>query len=200
MHRRAPHRSVRGCRTSNARRRPTNPRRAQRKWRSYRLRIGWPLPRAARRRSATPRKTPGCLPPLARSRGSAAASCDRWSCGGAHAAAAVPRQARFSRIHKAYSARLRAVLDRAKAEGVVRGPLASKDAATMFLSLIQGLGFQFAIARLPIALIPEAERALAMYLQAITAAADAAERAHAIVDATKRGFIRRRVASGGRAT
>jgi hypothetical protein len=50
----------------------------------------------------------------------------------------------------------------------------------MFLSFIQGLGFQFAIARLPIALIPEAERALAMYLQAITAAADAAERAHAI--------------------
>ena len=32
-------------------------------------------------------------------------------------------QARFSRIHQAYSARLRAVLDRAKAEGVVRGPL-----------------------------------------------------------------------------
>ena len=103
-------------------------------------------------------------------------------------------QARFSRIHQAYSARLRAVLDRAKAEGVVRGSLASRDAATMFLSLIQGLGFQFAIARLPIALIPEAERALAMYLQAITAAADAAERALAIVDATNRGFSRRRVA------
>ena len=103
-------------------------------------------------------------------------------------------QARFSRIHKAYSARLRAVLDRAKAEGVVRGSLASRDAATMFLSLIQGLGFQFAIARLPIALIPEAERALTMYLQAITAAADAAERALAIVDATNRGFSRRRVA------
>ena len=61
----------------------------------------------------------------------------------------------------------------------------------MFLSLIQGLGSQFAIARLPIALIPEAERAITMYLQAITAAADAAERAH---DATKRGFSRRRVA------
>jgi AcrR family transcriptional regulator len=103
-------------------------------------------------------------------------------------------QARFSRIHQAYSARLRAVLDRAKAEGVVRGSLASRDAATMFLSLIQGLGFQFAIARLPIALIPEAERALTMYLQAITAAADAAERALAIVDATNRGFSRRRVA------
>src|SRR5215831_20155829 len=62
-------------------------------------------------------------------------------------------QERFVRIHKAYSARLRAVLDRSKAEGAVSGSFASKDAATMFLGLIQGLGFQFAIARLPIALI-----------------------------------------------
>src|SRR5215510_14704269 len=100
-------------------------------------------------------------------------------------------QARFSRIHKAYSARLRAVLDRAKAEGVVRGPLASKDAATMFLSLIQGLGFQFAIARLPIALVPEAERMFANYLQAITAAGDAVGHARAIVDTLKRDFGRR---------
>ncbi len=37
----------------------------------------------------------------------------------------------------------------------------------MFLSLIQGLGFQFAIARLPIELVPEAERFLAICLQAI---------------------------------
>jgi AcrR family transcriptional regulator len=103
-------------------------------------------------------------------------------------------QSRFGRTHKAYSARLGAVLTRAKAEGGVPGSLASKDAATMFLSLIQGLGFQFAIARLPIALIPEAERVLRMYLQAITAAADGAERAHAIVDAAKRDFGRRRVA------
>src|SRR5215468_7409625 len=55
-------------------------------------------------------------------------------------------QARFGRIHKAYTARLRTVLDRAKAEGEVCGSLVSEDAATMFLSLIQGLGFQFAIA------------------------------------------------------
>lgn len=103
-------------------------------------------------------------------------------------------QARFGRIHKAYSARLGAVLTCAKAEGAVRVSLATKDAATMFLSLIQGLGFQFAIARLPFALIPEAERVLTMYLQAITAAADAAERSRAIVDAAKRGFGRRRVA------
>jgi AcrR family transcriptional regulator len=98
---------------------------------------------------------------------------------------------RFGRIHEAYSARLCAVLDRAKAEGAVSGSLASKDAATMFLSLIQGLGFQFAIARLPIALVPEAERMLANYLQAITAAGDAVEHARAIVDTLKRDFSRR---------
>src|SRR5215471_18099128 len=76
-------------------------------------------------------------------------------------------QARFGRIHKAYTARLRTVLDRAKAQGEVCGSLATEDAATMFLSLIQGLGFQFAIARLPIELLPEAERMLANYLQGI---------------------------------
>jgi hypothetical protein len=61
----------------------------------------------------------------------------------------------------------------------------------MFLSLIQGLGFQFAIARLPIALSPEAERLFANYLQGITAKADAIERARTIVDAAKRNFLRR---------
>ena len=100
-------------------------------------------------------------------------------------------QARFRRIHKAYSARLRAVLDRAKAEGAAPGSLASKDAATMLLSLIQGLGFQFAIARLPIALVPEAERVFALYLQAITAATDSIKRALAAVDASKVDLDRR---------
>jgi AcrR family transcriptional regulator len=102
-------------------------------------------------------------------------------------------QERFGRIHNAYSARLCAVLDRAKAESALCGSLASKDAATMFLSLIQGLGFQFAIARLPIALVQEAEGMLAIYLQAITAADDAVKRAHAIADASKRDVGRHRV-------
>jgi TetR/AcrR family transcriptional regulator len=100
-------------------------------------------------------------------------------------------QARFGRIHKAYTTRLRAVLDRAKAEGTVCASLASKDAATMFLSLIQGLAFQFAIARLPLALVPEAERVFTIYLQAITAAADAVEYARAMLDASKRDRGRR---------
>jgi AcrR family transcriptional regulator len=103
-------------------------------------------------------------------------------------------QARFGRIHKAYGTRLQALLDRAKAEGAVRGSLSSTHAARMFLSLIQGLGFQFAIARLPIALVPEAERVIALYLQAITAATDSIKRARAVVDASKVDMARRRVA------
>lgn len=103
-------------------------------------------------------------------------------------------QARFGQIHKAYTARLCGVLDRAKVEGAVCGFLSSRDAATMFLSLIQGLGFQFAIARLPIALVREAERMLASYLQAIIVAPDAVEHARAIVTASKRDFASRRVA------
>jgi hypothetical protein len=47
----------------------------------------------------------------------------------------------FSRS-RFYSARLGAVLDRAKAEGAVSGSMTTEHAATMFLSLIQGLGFQ----------------------------------------------------------
>jgi hypothetical protein len=71
------------------------------------------------------------------------------------------------------------VIDGAKSAGDIPSSLASKDAATMFLSLVQGLGFQFAIARLPMNLVLESERVLAMYLQAITA--NAGGRARAIV-------------------
>lgn len=38
----------------------------------------------------------------------------------------------------------------------------------MFLSLIQGLGFQFAIARLPIRIQHEAERTRLLYLPAVS--------------------------------
>jgi AcrR family transcriptional regulator len=91
--------------------------------------------------------------------------------------------ARFGRINQAYSARLQALLDRAKAEGTVPGSLSSTHAATMVLSLIQGLGFQYAIARLPIMLVQEAEHAYALYLQAITAEMASIKRALVIVDA-----------------
>jgi AcrR family transcriptional regulator len=101
-------------------------------------------------------------------------------------------QARFGRIHKAYAARLRALFDRAKAEGMVSNSLPSRDAATMFLSLIQGLGFQFAIARSPIVLTQEAERVFEIYFSGITAAADSVGHARAIVNASKRECHRRR--------
>jgi AcrR family transcriptional regulator len=93
-------------------------------------------------------------------------------------------QEQFSKIHKAYAARLAAVIDRAKSDGAVGDAVAGKVAATMFLSLIQGLGFQFAIARLPIRLSAEAESVLALYLQAITASTN--ERALGTIQAAKR--------------
>jgi AcrR family transcriptional regulator len=101
-------------------------------------------------------------------------------------------QAHFGKIHRAYSARLCAVIDGAKSAGDIPSSLASKDAATMFLSLVQGLGFQFAIARLPMKLVLESERVLAMYLQAITA--NAGGRALVIVQESKSRFGRRPIA------
>src|SRR5215470_19905526 len=93
---------------------------------------------------------------------------------------------RFGKIHQAYAARLAVVIDRAKSDGAVGGADAPKDAATMFLSLIQGLGFQFAIARLPVKLSTEAERVLALYLQAITSSANAEQRALGTIETAKR--------------
>src|SRR5262249_50671836 len=93
---------------------------------------------------------------------------------------------RFGKIHKAYAARLAAVIDRAKSDGAVAGADAPKDAATMFLSLIQGLSFQFAIARLPVKLSTEAERVLALYLQAIMSSAKAEQRALGTIETAKR--------------
>src|SRR5215472_5637007 len=95
-------------------------------------------------------------------------------------------QARFGKIHKAYAERLAAVINRAKSDGAVGDVVAAKDAATMFLSLIQGLGFQFAIARSPMKLSTEAERVLALYLQAITSSANAEERAPGTIETAKR--------------
>ena len=104
-------------------------------------------------------------------------------------------QARFGKIHKAYAARLSAVIDRAKSDRAVGDAVVAKVAATMFLSLIQGLGFQFAIARLPVRLSAEAEGVLALYLQAITSSIDAAERALGPIETAKRRQKARR--SGG---
>src|SRR5215471_5099354 len=106
-------------------------------------------------------------------------------------------QARFGKIHKAYAARLAVVIDRAKSDGAVGDFVVAKDAATMFLSLIQGLGFQFAIARLLVRLPVEAKRALALYLQAITSSTNAKERVLGTIQAAKRW---RKARESGRAS
>ena len=54
-----------------------------------------------------------------------------------------------------------------KVQGLVPRALPADDAATLFLCMIQGLGFQFAIARRPLRLRREADRVFALYLRAI---------------------------------
>jgi AcrR family transcriptional regulator len=95
-------------------------------------------------------------------------------------------QARFGEIHRAYMARLSALLSRAGSDGSVPPSLNPKDGATMFLSLVQGLGFQFAIAGLQIRFQPEAERLLALYLQGIMYEKSAADRVSGMIEAAKR--------------
>lgn len=90
-------------------------------------------------------------------------------------------QSRFGQLHKAYVARLSSAIQLAKSEGSVADTLDPKDAATMLLSLVQGLGFQFAIARVTSRPGAEAERLLMLYIQAITASAGHCERARAVM-------------------
>jgi hypothetical protein len=76
-------------------------------------------------------------------------------------------QTRFAGIHAAYERRIVALLKRAKLQALVPASLPADDAATLFLCMIQGLGFQFAIARRPMQLRREAKRVFALYLRAI---------------------------------
>lgn len=99
-------------------------------------------------------------------------------------------RARFGEIHKAYTTRLRTLIDSEKSVQAVAGSVDSAAAAATFLSLVQGLGFQFAIAQLGIKLLPEAERALCLYIQAVTASVDQAQSARAIVAAARRKTLR----------
>ena len=95
-------------------------------------------------------------------------------------------QARFGTIHKGYMARLSAILDRAKSEDSVSETVDPKDAATMFLSLVQGLGFQFAIARVQGGVQSEAERLLALYLRGLMSGQAVAGRVRGTIKASKR--------------
>lgn len=78
-------------------------------------------------------------------------------------------QRRFAKLHRGYQARLTGLIDRAKATGEVDGALSTDVVVTMFLCMVQGLGFQFAIARLPMKLLREAERVFELYVRAIGA-------------------------------
>jgi AcrR family transcriptional regulator len=99
-------------------------------------------------------------------------------------------QVRFGTIHKGYMARLSAVLERAKSDGSVSETVDPKDAATMFLSLVQGLGFQFAIARVQGGVQREAERLLALYLRGLVSGQAVADRIGGTIEASKRGLVR----------
>jgi AcrR family transcriptional regulator len=74
---------------------------------------------------------------------------------------------RFSHIHSVYEKRVVALLRRAEREGLVMASLPIDAAATLFLCMIQGLGFQFAVARRPMQLQREAGRVFALYLRAV---------------------------------
>jgi AcrR family transcriptional regulator len=93
-------------------------------------------------------------------------------------------QARFAAIHRGYAARLRELFDRAKAAGRL-GEFDTGTAATTFLCLIQGLAFQFAIARVRIALLEEGERALRLFLDGLARSARGRERVEDAIDEAK---------------
>jgi len=76
---------------------------------------------------------------------------------------------RFAPIHEAYRLRVAELIARAKSEGAAAADLAPAQAATLYLCMAQGLMFQIAIARLPIAPQPEAKRLFALYRRAIAA-------------------------------
>lgn len=76
---------------------------------------------------------------------------------------------RFGKLHQGYHARLVDLVERAKADDGVDSNISTEDVVTFFLAMIQGLAFQFAIARQPINLPRVAGRAIAFFLREIGA-------------------------------
>src|SRR5262249_39047294 len=76
-------------------------------------------------------------------------------------------QKRFARIHNRYQARGVGLLTHAKNQKLVSHATSEEDAATLYFCMVQGLGFQFAIARRPMRLQHEAEQVFALYLRAL---------------------------------
>lgn len=76
---------------------------------------------------------------------------------------------RFGKLHQSYYARLIDIVERAKTHGEVITRVSAEDAATLFLATIQGLGFQFAIARQPMNLPRVADRMFALFVRGMRA-------------------------------
>ena len=78
-------------------------------------------------------------------------------------------QQRFALLHQGYKARLLAALEHAKSEGELALGISADAAVTMFLCMVQGLAFQFAIARFPMSVRREAQRLFDLYARAVGA-------------------------------
>src|SRR5262245_22302680 len=79
-----------------------------------------------------------------------------------------PLQTRFANIHNDYEARVVDLIRRAKKQKLVRAAMPEEDAATLYFCMVQGLGFQFSIARRPMRLQYQAEQVFALYLRAVS--------------------------------
>src|SRR5262245_15928801 len=77
-------------------------------------------------------------------------------------------QTRFTRIHDSYQARVVELLRRAKNQKLIPASMREEDAAILYFCAVQGLGFQFSIARRPMRLQHEAEQIFALYLRAVS--------------------------------
>jgi AcrR family transcriptional regulator len=78
-------------------------------------------------------------------------------------------QTRFAAIHDEYQVRVMDLIGRAKKQKLVPSSISNEGAATLYFCMVQGLGFQFSIARRPMRLTHEAGQIFALYLRAIGA-------------------------------
>src|SRR5262245_2805212 len=75
--------------------------------------------------------------------------------------------ARFAELHEAYKGAVMRLLKLAKTAGALSRGQSLEDASMLYLSMIQGLAFQLAIARLPFEGTRDARRMYSMYLKAV---------------------------------
>jgi hypothetical protein len=76
-------------------------------------------------------------------------------------------QERFAAIHEAYRVLIAQLVEDAVHDGLARASPSA--AATLFLCMVQGLSFQFAIARRPMKMSQESKATFALFARAIGA-------------------------------